>query len=140
LTFRRASGVWPSDSEPWKSCDALLLDTLGELPSAYREGTLALVGGGWMGQGGHNPLESVRWGLPTLIGPGFSNFEDLVAPLEAAGLLQVVAPQALEAAVLTALAQASVRPGPRPVELPSALRGALGRSCAILKDVLPLPR
>lgn len=140
LSFRRASGVWPSEAEPWESCDALLLDTLGELPSAYREGTLALVGGGWTGQGGHNPLEPVRWGLPTLIGPGFSNFEDLVAPLEAAGRLQVVAPQALEAAVLAALAQAPVRPGPRPIELPAALRGALGRTCAILKDALPPPR
>ena len=140
LRFRRASAEWPVDAEAWKACDVLLLDTLGELSSAYREGTLALVGGGWTWPGGHNPLESVRWGLPTLLGPGFANFEDLVIPLQAAGLLEIVEVQALEEAVLATLEQAPLRPGQALIELPLALRGALGRTCAILKDVLPSPR
>ena len=124
----------------WNDCDVLLLDTLGELPAAYREGTLALVGGGWTWQGGHNPLESVRWGLPTVLGPGFRNFEDLVHPLLDAGLLRIAEAPALRETVLSLLEQTPLRPGQALIELPMALRGALGRTCAILKDVLPLPR
>jgi 3-deoxy-D-manno-octulosonic-acid transferase len=132
LRFRRASGVWPLAVEPWNDCDVLLLDTLGELPAAYREGTLALIGGGWAWHGGHNPLESVRYGLPTLLGPGFRNFEDLVDPLLEAGLLRVVEAQALPEAILSTLERSPLRP--------AALRGALGRTCAILEEVLPAPR
>jgi len=140
LRFRRASEEWPPFAESWETCDLLLLDTLGELPAAYREGTVALVGGGWSWNGGHNPLEPARWGLPTLLGPGFTNFEDLVLPLREAGRLCIVDAQALEAELLSLLGRTSLRPGEALVELPPALRGALGRTCAILKDVLPAPR
>ncbi|HEX9081445.1 MAG TPA: glycosyltransferase N-terminal domain-containing protein, partial [Holophagaceae bacterium] len=84
LRFRRAASPWPEAPTPWAETDMLLLDTLGELPAAYAEGTLALVAGGWRASGGHNPLEPVRAGLPTLVGPGFGNFEDLVPPLREA--------------------------------------------------------
>jgi len=140
LRFRRASEEWPASPESWEGCDLLLLDTLGELPSAYREGTVALVGGGWSWHGGHNPLEPARWGLPTLLGPGFTNFEDLVLPLQEAGKVSVVEAQALEAELLSLLERTPLRPGEALVELPPALRGALGRTCAILQDALPPPR
>ncbi len=140
LSFRRASGVWPREAAPWRTCDVLLLDTLGELPSAYREGTVAMVGGGWRWDGGHNPLEPARWGVPTLVGPGFRNFEDLVAPLAEAGLLRIVPAEDLVPAVASALDEAPPRPGTSLVALPPALRGALARTCAILEDVLPPPR
>lgn len=140
LRFRRASGIWPVDAEAWEGIDWLLLDTLGELPSAYREGTLALVGGGWTWHGGHNPLESSRWGIPTLIGPGYRNFEDLVEPLREAGRLAVVTAEHLEPEVLARLDGVLLRPGFAFVELPPALLGALGRTTAVLKEVLPAPR
>lgn len=140
LQFRRASGLWPVDAEAWEGIDWLLLDTLGELPSAYREGTLALVGGGWTWHGGHNPLESSRWGIPTLIGPGYRNFEDLVDPLREAGRLSVVEADRLATATAEALEEAALRPGGVPIELPPALLGALARTTAVLKAVLPPPR
>ena len=140
LRFRRASEAWPGEVDPWLETDVLLLDTLGELPSAYREGTLALVGGGWNWDGGHNPLEPVRWGLPTLIGPGYRNFEDLALPLIEAGKVNVTASEDLHKTVHAILNQAPVRPTDRPVELPKALCGALERTCLILKDVLTSPR
>jgi 3-deoxy-D-manno-octulosonic-acid transferase len=140
LRFRRASEEWPAFADAWETCDLLLLDTLGELPAAYREGTLALVGGGWAWHGGHNPLEPARWGLPTLLGPGFANFEDLVVPLRAADRVQIVSSQELEAALRSLLERTPLRPGSVLVELPTALRGALGRTCVILKEALPPPR
>ncbi len=140
LRFLRASGTWPADPETWGATDLLLLDTLGELPAAYREGTVALVGGGWAWHGGHNPLESARWGIPTIIGPGFRNFEDLVVPLREAGLVEIVDRPELEFKVHSRLEGTGLRPGRVLMDLPAALRGALSRTCSILKDVLPPPR
>jgi 3-deoxy-D-manno-octulosonic-acid transferase len=142
LRFHRASGIWPQSATSWRDVDVLLLDTLGELPLAYREGTVALVGGGWTWHGGHNPLEPVRWGLPTLIGPGFENFRDLVEPLQRDGLLQVVSCEELPMALERTLSGAPLRPGfsGGSVSLPEALRGALGRTCSFLKIFLPIGR
>lgn len=137
LAFRRASEPWPG-AEAWTATDLLLLDTLGELPSAYGEGTVALVAGGWAASGGHNPLEPVRAGVPTLVGPGFANFEDLVPPLVEAGLAEVVAARDLGARVAQALAAAPLRPA-APGALPEALRGALDRTWSLVAPWLPQP-
>jgi 3-deoxy-D-manno-octulosonic-acid transferase len=141
LVFQRASQPWSPDSRDWEVSSALLLDTLGELPSAYGEGTLALVGGGWTWTGGHNPMEPVRWGLPTLIGPGFANFEDLVNPLRDAGLLEVIAGDQLQEALSRLLRSVPLRSDPaKPPQLPAALGGALDRTCKVLWEILPAVR
>jgi 3-deoxy-D-manno-octulosonic-acid transferase len=142
LRFRRGSGEWPEGPGPWADTEILLLDTLGELAAAYGEGTLALVGGGWAWPGGHNPLEPVRWGLPTLLGPGFENFQDLVAPLRAAGLVRVVPAEQLAPAVAEALAGAALRPARegRPVQWPDGLSGALEKTWEFLSKIIPAPR
>jgi 3-deoxy-D-manno-octulosonic-acid transferase len=139
LAFRRASESWPG-AEAWAGTEVLLLDTLGELSAAYAEGSLALVAGGWKAPGGHNPLEPVLAGVPTAIGPGFSNFEDLVPPLQAAGRLEVVAADGLSAWILDRLRDAPLRPGRGPgsgAALPEALTGALDRTWALITPHLP---
>lgn len=138
LAFRRASSAWP-DAAAWTALDALLLDTLGELPAAWAEGTLALVAGGWTAPGGHNPLESVRAGVPTLIGPGHANFEDLVAPLAEAGRLEVVEASRLEER-LAALLASVPRRSPAPQPLPESLTGALERTWSLVAPLLPRVR
>lgn len=135
LAFRRASEAWPS-VDAWSSVEVLLLDTLGELPAVYAEGTLALVAGGWKALGGHNPLEPVRVGVPTLVGPGWENFQDLVPSLVAAGRVAVVEAQVLADRLVAAVATAPLRPGP-PLALPEALRGALDRTWNLVKPHLP---
>lgn len=138
LAHRRASQTWSPDAD-WRGVDVLLLDTLGELPAAYGEGTVALVAGGWAAPGGHNPLEPARAGVPVLIGPGFANFEDLVPPLRAASLLQVVEAGELGAALDRALGTAPLRPAV-PGALPEALSGSLERTLALLEPWLPVLR
>jgi 3-deoxy-D-manno-octulosonic-acid transferase len=135
LAFHRASEPWPEEAA-WRGTEVLLLDTLGELPAAYAEGTVALVAGGWAAPGGHNPLEPIQAGLPTAIGPGYGNFEDLVQPLLAVGHLDVVEPDQLEAWILTALAGAPLRSGSSQ-PLPTALAGALERTWTLLAPYLP---
>ena len=142
LVFRRGSEAWPAGPEPWAGIPILLLDTLGELASAYREGTLALVGGGWAWNGGHNPLEPAVWGVPTLIGPGFDNFKDLVEPLLEAGLVRVAPAGRLGDEVAAVLALGKWRPAEDSgtVRLPEALAGALEKTWKSVSIVIPTPR
>jgi 3-deoxy-D-manno-octulosonic-acid transferase len=100
------------------------------------------VGGGWAWHGGHNPLEPVRYGLPTLVGPGFANFEDLVVPLRAAGLVEVVAGGQLPERASRLLEDLPFRPaeGGEPVPYPEGLAGSLGKTVDFLKKCIPPPR
>ena len=94
------------------------------------------MAGGWLASGGHNPLEPVQAGTPALVGPGFANFEDLVPPLQEAGLVQVVPAAGLGMALTGVLAAAPLRAsGAGP--LPEALRGTLDRTFALLEPHLP---
>ena len=136
LAFARAS-TGPEHAD-WANLQVLLLDTLGDLPSAYGEGTVALVGGGWHWTGGHNPLEPVRWGLPTLLGPGRENFMDLTEPLLQEGRLILVPAERLSAALREALKDAPLR-GPgfdQGPPLPDELRGALDRTWNLVEPFL----
>jgi 3-deoxy-D-manno-octulosonic-acid transferase len=139
VRFRRGSEPWPDQPQAWADIDVLLLDTLGELAAAYGEATLALVGGGWAWRGGHNPLEPARWGVPTLLGPGFENFQDLVAPLREAGRVRVVPDPALAAAVLAALTAGPLRPAAAGVALPESLSGALEKTWELIRRIIPGP-
>ncbi len=139
LAFRRASEPWPEAPGPWQEVPILLLDTLGELSRAYGEGTLALVGGGWAWEGGHNPLEPLRFGVPTLIGPGFRNFEDLVQPLIGLSGLEVAAEEELFPQATRILAQAPIRGSGGPDPALAGLMGATGRALALLEPLLPAP-
>ena len=138
--FLRASGAWPQVPGPWEGTGILLLDTLGELAAAYGEGTLALVGGGWTWHGGHNPLEPVRWGMPTLVGPGFANFEDLVVPLLEARLVEVVPAPDLGSRLAALLVSAPLRPSGGVVTYPDGLAGSLEKTANFLKNCISAPQ
>jgi 3-deoxy-D-manno-octulosonic-acid transferase len=139
VRFRRGSEPWPDGPGAWADVDVLLLDTLGELAAAYGEATLALVGGGWAWRGGHNPLEPARWGVPTLLGPGFENFQDLVAPLREAGRVRVVPEPALATEVLAALTAGPLRPASAGAVLPESLSGALEKTWELIRIIIPGP-
>ena len=136
MAFRRASEPWPAGAD-WRDTQVLLLDTLGELPAAYAEGTLALVAGGWAATGGHNPLEPIQAGVPTGIGPGYANFEDLVQPLRSAGRLEVVPADGVGSWVQARLAKAPLRSAGA-VPLPESLTGALDRTWSLIAPHLPI--
>jgi 3-deoxy-D-manno-octulosonic-acid transferase len=57
----------------------LLLDSIGELASAYSLADLAFVGGSLVAHGGHNILEAAQFGVATVIGTSYENFRDIVA-------------------------------------------------------------
>jgi 3-deoxy-D-manno-octulosonic-acid transferase len=55
-----------------------LLDSIGELASAYSLADVAFVGGSLVNYGGHNILEPALFGVATVIGSSYQNFRDIV--------------------------------------------------------------
>jgi 3-deoxy-D-manno-octulosonic-acid transferase len=62
----------------------VLLDSIGELASVYALATLAILGGGFLWPGGHNPLEPAQFGVPVLLGDQYANFREIVEGLKRA--------------------------------------------------------
>lgn len=71
--------------------DVLILDTMGELQSFYRRGSIAFVGGSLAaGRGGQNPAEPALAEVPVLIGPYHENQQQLVSALVSSGGARIV--------------------------------------------------
>jgi len=58
--------------------EVLLLDTLGELATAYRFATIAFVGGTLIQHGGQSILEPALYAKPIVIGPSMENFPQII--------------------------------------------------------------
>lgn len=79
-------------TEPVGSEQVVVLDTIGELASAYACARVAFVGGSFTPRGGQNILEPAARGIPVLFGPRMENFTDCVAVLAGRGGIQVENP------------------------------------------------
>lgn len=65
-------------SAPTGGAEILLLDTIGELRTAYLLASVAVIGGSFLAcHGGHNPLEPAALGKPVVFGPYMSNFKEI---------------------------------------------------------------
>ncbi len=73
-----------TDAERSDRADVVVLDTLGELPSVWPHGLIAVVGGTFGATGGHDPIEPLRAGRPVLVGPHTANVAEVVAALVSA--------------------------------------------------------
>jgi 3-deoxy-D-manno-octulosonic-acid transferase len=76
LPYVRRSGLAACSSlSPRKEGGVvLILDTIGELASAYGLADVAVMGGSFSDHGGHNPLEPAFWSKPVICGPHMENF------------------------------------------------------------------
>jgi 3-deoxy-D-manno-octulosonic-acid transferase len=72
-----------------KRSEVVVLDSIGELPRAYKLATLVFVGGSFIPRGGQNILEPAAQGKPVLFGPRMENFRDSVQVLVGRGGIQV---------------------------------------------------
>jgi 3-deoxy-D-manno-octulosonic-acid transferase len=95
---RRSSAASADDA----ACDAILLDTIGELRAVYPLATLVFVGGSIAPVGGHNVLEPAAAGACIITGPHTANFTAIMrAFLDARALVQLpLLPQAEVAGAL----------------------------------------
>ena len=71
LTWARRSDAGTLDD---RSCDVVLLDTIGELRAVYPLADVAFVGGSLIPHGGHNALEPAARGVCVVTGPHTHNF------------------------------------------------------------------
>jgi len=69
----------------------LVLDTTGELRSAYRHAHIVFIGKSLRAKGGQNFIEAARVGVPVIVGPNMQNFSFLAVEfLSKGGLIQIL--------------------------------------------------
>ena len=138
LTVLRRSSSAPALPSP----DVYLLDSIGELASAYRGAALAFVGGSLVPHGGQNPIEPWAAGTATVAGPHMQNFRDVAAAGEARGVLWRVEDGA---ALARRLAGAFSQPeelrrlGREAARLVGENRGAAERTASAVAPLLARP-
>ncbi len=121
----------------------VLLDTVGELSSAYAIADIAFVGGSLVPKGGHNILEPALYGVPTVVGPHMENFREIAEIFTDAGAICRVANSKELASLLERVAAdpfAESGTGTRARELLAAFRGATERNAAIVERLLSFRR
>jgi 3-deoxy-D-manno-octulosonic-acid transferase len=84
-----------------KNAACLVVDRLGVLKRIYAVADVVFVGGSFVKEGGHNPLEPAAWGKPVLFGPDMSDFSSIAGTLlEAGAAVRVPRPELLATEML----------------------------------------
>ena len=69
--------------------DVFIIDTIGILTKIYSYADIAYVGGGFGNPGVHNILEPATFGVPIVIGPNYSHFEEATALVNMGGCISI---------------------------------------------------
>jgi 3-deoxy-D-manno-octulosonic-acid transferase len=139
--IRRTSPPSPID----QTCDAILLDTIGELASIYSLATVVFVGGSIANNGGHNILEPAAVGAAIITGAHTHNFDGIVqafAKKQAIIQLPVVSEEQAETALRTIFLellndkQQRIQVGQRAKHLVEQNQGATERTLDLLDSLI----
>jgi 3-deoxy-D-manno-octulosonic-acid transferase len=140
LTRRGEQAVYRSAGVPVAPSDSVILgDTMGELTMFYAAADVAFVAGSLVPIGGHNLLEPVSLGLPTLTGPHNFNSEEIAQLLLDAGAARVVTDSARLAQDVTDLfgdAERRLAMGAAGKAVLDANRGALDRLLTLIEPLV----
>jgi len=69
--------------------DVFIVDTIGILTKIYSYADIAYVGGGFGNPGIHNILEPATFGIPIVIGPNYSHFDEAVSLVKIEGCISI---------------------------------------------------
>jgi 3-deoxy-D-manno-octulosonic-acid transferase len=118
-----------------RSSPIVLLDTVGDLLSAYAAADIAFVGGSLVPKGGHNILEPALFGVPTITGAHMDNFREIteiftrekavITVRDGAGLSRIVSEWAADPSPFREM-------GIRARDLLGKLRGATGKNADLV--------
>ncbi len=98
----------PAPGDP--SADVLILDTLGELSTAYGFATVAFVGGTLIPHGGQSIMEPALYAKPIVAGPSMLNFPQIIDDfIERGGIAQIGADETDKDAQKSQLTEVFVR-------------------------------
>jgi len=78
--------------------NVFIIDTIGILTKIYSYADIAYVGGGFGNPGVHNLLEPATFGVPIIIGPNYSHFEEATALVHLGGCISITNQKELEQA------------------------------------------
>ena len=138
---RRTARKDPGDVQ----ADVILLDSIGELQSAYSLASIVFVGGSIANTGGHNILEPAAAGAAVITGPHTYNFRLVVEKFVDAGAVIQIRPMSDSAAIIqlgnliSELLADPVRRqqlGAQARSLVAQNRGATGRTIDLLSSIL----
>jgi 3-deoxy-D-manno-octulosonic-acid transferase len=76
--------------------NVFIIDTVGILTKIYSYADIAYVGGGFGNPGVHNILEPATFGIPVIIGPNYSHFEEATSLVQLGGCIAITSLQELE--------------------------------------------
>lgn len=79
--------------------NVFIIDTIGILTKIYSYSDIAYVGGGFGNPGVHNILEPATFGVPIIIGPNYSHFEEATNLVQLGGCLSITNQKELEQAL-----------------------------------------
>ena len=118
--------------------EIVLLDLIGELASVYSLASVAFVGGSLVPAGGHNPLEPAQFGVPTVMGAHYENFQTIVDGMLDDEALAVVHPTELAEALTKLLRDqdAASAMGERGRKVFEKQAGATARTVAAIREIL----
>jgi len=120
FTVKRRSD--PAPSNP--SAEVLILDTLGELGTAYSFATVAFVGGTLIPHGGQSIMEPALHAKPIVVGPSMLNFPQIIDDfLHRGGIAQIPADETDKEAQKSQLTEAFAK-----LLLDANARTAMGQS------------
>ena len=122
-----------------KGVQVLIVDTMGELQMLFGAADIAIMGGTFIDNGGHNFLEPAAWGLPILSGKSLFNFAAISdALITNKALTTVEDTQALATAALALINNTSMREkrGSAAQHYVEQNRGAVAENIALLKPLL----
>jgi 3-deoxy-D-manno-octulosonic-acid transferase len=140
--LRRSSSIQDSKFKTQDSPDVYLLDSIGELASAYAGSRFAFIGGSLIPTGGQNPIEAWSQGVSVIAGPHMENFREIAAAGKARGILREVAnPGELAAAIQSAVddPSGSAARGEDARHFTAQSRGAANRTLELLRALLDTP-
>ena len=127
------------DSPASRDFNCLIVDTLGELIRFYAVAHVAVLGGTFVPVGGHNVLEPVSLGLPTIVGPYVESIEDVCRELqERDALIRVDSWKGFPEALSTLMKSPDLRRaiGERARAYVDARRGVKERYVALIEELL----
>jgi 3-deoxy-D-manno-octulosonic-acid transferase len=134
-----------------RAADVVLLDTIGELQSAYRYASVVFVGGSLVPHGGQNVIEPAAYAKPIIVGPHTQNFKQIVEDfLRVGAIVQLTeagenstSSLANELTRLLSDGEAAAQIGERASELLANRRGAVECTVTAIKEIFtprPLSR
>ncbi len=119
--------------------DLFILDSIGELNSAYSHADIAFIGGSLVKKGGHNPVEPASYTIPVLYGPHMENFSEISdALLRSGGAIMVRDQNELTAALQNILKddQHRQKMGDAARACASSRQGVVERHIKVIKEIL----